>query len=75
MVAPALAASIVAGMMFAVSSRGGLGELLEGGVDGRLVALGAPLLERLDPLALDLGVGGEDAAVLAGGQRASPRPR
>ena len=56
-------------MMFALSSRGGLGELLERGVDGGLVALGAPLLERLDPLALDLGVGGEDAAVLAGGQR------
>ena len=48
---------------------GGLGELLERRVDGALVALGLPLLERLDPLALDLGVGGEDAAVLAGGER------
>ena len=34
-----------------------------------LVALRPPLLERVDPLALDLGVGGEDAAVLAGGER------
>ena len=55
--------------MFALSSRGGGGELLQRGVDGALVALGLPLLERLDPLALDLGVGGEDAAVLAGRQR------
>ena len=48
---------------------GGLGELLERRVDGALIALRAPLLEGGDPLALDLGVGGEDAAVLAGGER------
>ena len=69
MVAPALAASIVAGMMFADSSRGDLGQLLEGAIDRVVVALRLPALERLADLALDLGVGGEDAAVGAGGER------
>ena len=55
--------------MFALSSRAASASFSRAGVDGALVALGAPLLERRDPLALDLGVGGEDAAVLAGGER------
>ena len=46
-----------------------LGELRQGPVDGGLVALGLPALERLHALALDLGVGRQDAAVGAGGQR------
>src|SRR5215207_6016016 len=50
--------------------RGGdLRQLLEGGLHGRLVAVGAPGFERLDPFALDLRVYGHDAAVLAAGQR------
>ena len=48
---------------------GRLGQLLERRADLGLVALGAPALERLDALPLDLGVGGEDAAVLSVGQR------
>src|SRR4029453_15523062 len=48
---------------------GRVGKLLQRGVDRRLVALCAPLLEGSNPLALDLGVGGEDAAVLARGER------
>ena len=48
---------------------GDLGQLGERRLDRVLVALGLPGLERLDPLALDLGVGGEDAAVGARRQR------
>ena len=49
--------------------RGGGRELAERLLDGGLVALGLPALERLAALALDLGVGGEDAAVGSRRQR------
>ncbi len=55
--------------MFSLLDRGDPRQLVERGPHRRLVALGLPGLERLDPLALDLGIGGEDAAVGAGGQR------
>ena len=54
---------------------GGFGERGQGGLDGAGVAARLPFLERLDPLPLDLGVRGEDAAVVADGERASPRSR
>ena len=69
MVAPALAAAIVAGIMFWLVVGGDPAELVERGLHGVLVALALPALQRLDPLALDLGVGGEDAAVGTRGQR------
>jgi hypothetical protein len=53
--------------MFALVASG-LGELLERGIHRSLVALRLPLLERGDPLALDLRVRRQDAAILAGGE-------
>src|SRR6185312_12587755 len=38
-------------------------------VDGCLISPRAPLIESGDPLALDLGIWGEDAPVLSGGER------
>ena len=56
-------------MMFTDSSAAAAASSASAALDRGLVALGLPLLERLAALALDLGVGGQDAAVGAGGQR------
>ena len=70
MVAPARAAAIVAGMMFSrVVAGDALASSASACVDGGLVALGPPALERRAPLGLDLRVDDEDAAVGVGGQR------
>ncbi len=66
---PAFAAAIVAGMMFTLSSAAAARRSSSALSTALGVALGLPLLERLAPLALDLGVGRENAAVGAGGER------
>ena len=69
MVAPAFAASIVAGMMLTDSSARRGGEIGECALDRPGIACGLPALERRATLTLNLRVRGEDAAVGAGGQR------
>ena len=66
MVTPAFAAAIVAGMMFAASSRAAAAQLLERGVHGGLVALASATSRTASICALlDRRVDREDAAVLA----------
>ena len=55
--------------MFAVCVAGHAGELCQRRVHRRLVALGAPALERGPLLGLDLGIDAQDPALGVGGQR------